>query len=292
MKVLIFGGTGMLGHKLVQWLGEKFEIWTTIRTGFDAVEHFGIFDRSLTLENLDVTDLPSVRGAIETSKPDVVINAIGVIKRLPTSKDVVNTLQINSIFPHQLAALSKEFGFRLILISTDCVFDGKKGNYTEQDDATALDLYGRSKNLGEVSGENCLTLRTSIIGRELGTTHSLVEWFLRNRAKKVNGFVNAIYGGFPTIIFADIISNLIANHKDLNGIFHVSSDPIDKFRLLTLINEYYAAGVTIEPVEDFKVDRSLDSTKFRQATLFKPPTWQNMIARMASDPTPYDKWRQ
>ncbi len=282
----------MLGHKLVQQLGKSVETWASVRTSFDEVERFGIFDRRRTIEGLDATDLSSIRNAIETVGPDVVVNAVGVIKRLPVSKDVVNTLQINSIFPQQLGVLSREIGFRLIQISTDCVFDGKKGNYTESDDANALDLYGRSKNLGEVLGANCLTLRTSIIGRELDTHHSLIEWFLSNRAGKINGFVNAIYSGFPTVVFADIISNLISEHKDLNGIFHVSSDPINKFRLLNLVNDHFGAGITIEPVEDFMVDRSLDSTKFRNATGFSPQTWEKMIASMASDATPYDKWRQ
>src|SRR5258708_16283780 len=155
MKVLIFDGDGMLGHKLVQLFGAPFETWTPIGTSFSEVEHFGIFDRNRTLEHLDVTDQSALTRTIETIQPDVVINALRVINRLPISKDVVNTLLVNSIFPHQLAGLSAEFGFRLILISTDCVFDGKKGNYTEQDDANALDLYGRSKNLVEVSGANC-----------------------------------------------------------------------------------------------------------------------------------------
>lgn len=279
----------MLGHKLVQVLGEKLEVWTTIRGGFSGVERFGIFDRDRTIEKVEVIDPATVRGAIETAKPDVVINAVGIIKQIPTSQDVIQTLLINSIFPHQLAELSEEFGFRLICISTDCVFDGRKGNYDEQDDANALDLYGRSKNLGEVSGENCLTLRTSIIGRELNTNHSLVEWFLSRRGERVNGFVNAIYSGFPTIVFADIITDLIMKHDDLSGLFHVSSEPISKFRLLKLINEYYRADVEIEPFENFTIDRSLDSGKFRDATGFNPQPWEAMIEGMAADATIYDK---
>ena len=292
MRILIFGGNGMLGHKLVQVLSEKLEVWTTIRGEFSGVERFGVFDRDRTIESVEVTDLERVRRAIETATPDVVINAVGIIKQLPTSNNVVKTLLINSIFPHQLAGISEEFGFRLICISTDCVFDGRKGNYTEQDDANALDLYGRSKYLGEVSSANCLTLRTSIIGRELNTNHSLVEWFLSKRAEMVNGFVNAIYSGFPTIVFADIITDLILHHSDLNGLFHVSSEQISKFRLLTLINEYFKANSKIEPFADFTIDRRLDSTRFRTATGFKPQTWEKMIERMAADATQYDKWRQ
>lgn len=199
---------------------------------------------------------------------------------------------LNAIFPHRLAEIAGITGARLINISTDCVFDGKKGNYNEEDLPDATDVYGKSKNLGEVTGNNCLTLRTSIIGRELQTNHSLVEWFLSNRGKKVKGFVNAVYSGFPTIVLADIIAALIENHKNLSGLYHVSSEPINKYELLRLINEAYQAGVEIEPFDDFRIDRSLDSTKFRKETGIFPADWPEMIKRMADDKTPYDEWRK
>jgi dTDP-4-dehydrorhamnose reductase len=292
MKILVFGGNGMLGHKLVRSFQQKFEVWTTLRGRFDTVTKFGMFDAEKTIENIDVAETEAILKAIERSQPDVVINAVGIIKQLPTSKDVVNTLTINSIFPHRLAGLAERFGFRLICISTDCVFEGTKGNYSEDDTPDATDLYGRSKNLGEVTGKNCITLRTSIIGRELESTHSLVEWFLSNRGKYVKGFVNAIYSGFPTVVFADIIENLILEHRDLSGLYHVSSDPINKFELLELIKSKFKLDIEIEPFEDFRIDRSLDSTKFRQVTGFAPQSWEEMIERMARDQTPYDKWRK
>ena len=282
----------MLGHKLVQVLGEELDVWATIRGPFEEVAPFDIFHRERTIKNVDVTDLQAVRAALEAARPHVVINAAGVVKQLPTSQDIVQTLSINSIFPHQLAELSEQFGFRLILMSTDCVFDGKKGNYTEEDTTDALDLYGQSKHFGEVVTGNCLTLRASIIGRELSGSHSLVEWFLSNRGKTVRGFTKAIYTGFPTIVFADIITRLILDHPDLSGLYHVSSEPISKFRLLTLINEYYRAGITVEPSEDPRIDRSLDSTRFRAATGFAPQSWELMVQRMAADETPYEKLRQ
>jgi dTDP-4-dehydrorhamnose reductase len=292
MRVLITGGTGMLGHKLVQQLSKNFEIHSTIRGSFGDVQRFGIYERDRLIENVDLAETADIRRTIDAVKPDVVINAAGVIKQRPSSKDVVTTLMINSILPQRLAGLSSEHGFRLVVISTDCVFNGERGNYNENDPADAFDIYGRSKNLGEVSADNCLTLRTSIIGREFTAGHSLVEWFLSNRGGKVKGFRQAIYSGFPTIVFADIISNLLIQHPALSGIYHVSSDPIDKFRLLGMINEAYSAGVTIEPDDSFKIDRSLDSSRFRNETGFAPPTWPEMIDRMAADPTPYDKLRK
>lgn len=292
MRILIFGGNGMLGHKLVQSFQEKFDVWTTLRGTLANVAKFEIFDAEKTIGKIDVADPEAIRKAIELSRPAVVINAVGIIKQLPTSKDVVNTLTINSIFPHRLADLARRFDFRLICISTDCVFAGTKGNYAETDTPDATDLYGLSKYLGEAAGENCITLRTSIIGRELETTHSLVEWFLSNRGKVVKGFVNAIYSGFPTVVFADIIENLILEHPDLNGLYHVSSDPINKLELLELIKARFGLDIEIEPFEDFRIDRSLDSTKFGEATGFVPQSWEKMIELMAADKAPYDKWRK
>ncbi|HEY0461398.1 MAG TPA: SDR family oxidoreductase [Pyrinomonadaceae bacterium] len=292
MKVLIIGGGGMLGHKLVQMWQKRFDVWTTLKGKSDDYEKYSIFDKKRVFESVDAENFETVERAISETGPEVIFNAVGIIKQLPTSKNVVKTLTINSIFPHRLAEASEKFNARLINISTDCVFDGGRGNYTEEDISNASDVYGKSKNLGEVLSANCLTLRTSIIGRELQSSHSLVEWFLSNRGKKVKGFVNAIYSGFPTIVLADIIADLIENRKDLSGLYHVSAAPINKYELLKLINEAFHAEAEIEPMPDFRIDRSLDSTKFRQETGFVPQEWREMIKKMAEDPTPYDEWRQ
>jgi dTDP-4-dehydrorhamnose reductase len=292
MKILIIGGGGMLGHKLVQVFKEKFDVWTTIRSNFDKYKKFGILDKKKTIENLSVEDLKTVEKIISRIHPDVIINAVGIIKQVQTSRDVVKTLTINSIFPHHLAVIAEKNEARLINISTDCVFNGKKGNYKEIDLPDALDLYGRSKNLGEVGKRNCLTLRTSVIGRELETSHSLLEWFLSNQGKKVKGFINAVYSGFPTIVFADILADLLVNHKNLEGIYHLSSEPINKFELLKLIKSAYKADIEIEPFEEYKINRSLDSTKLRREIGFEPMSWEKMVKVMADDPTPYKDWKK
>ncbi len=291
MRVLVFGGMGMLGHKLVQVLGQKFEVWTTIRGEVSAVERYGIFDPDHTIGHFEATNPESVRLAVETVKPAFVINAIGIIKQSPISRDVIQTLALNSIFPHRLADLATEFGFRLITISTDCVFDGKKGNYVETDAPDAHDLYGLSKLLGEVTDDRSLTIRTSIIGRELTAGHSIVEWFLGKRGGSVKGYTNAIYTGFPCGELAGIISNLIADHPGLNGLYHISSEPISKFELLVLLNKYYKANVDIEASGEIVIDRSLDSSQFRSITGFKPAKWTEMIEQLAADTTPYEKLR-
>lgn len=291
MKVLVFGAAGMLGHKLYQRLSSRFDVAATIRGEFSSIGRFGIFDPTKIIENIDVRDRSSVESAIVAARPDVVINAVGVIKQLPSAKDVITTLEINAIFPHRLAELGAKYGFRTISVSTDCVFDGVKGHYTESDIPNATDLYGKSKALGELTDENCLTLRTSIIGRELGTSHSLVDWFLSNRGGSVKGFTRAIYSGFPTIVFADIIGDLVANRPELSGLYQVASQPINKFELLKLVNSAYDANIEIVPENDFAIDRSLDAAKFNELIGFKPAPWPELVARMAADETDYDAFK-
>lgn len=291
MKILVVGGTGMLGHKLIQVFKKEFDVYTTIRSDFASFKKYDLLEREKVFDKIEVDKFESFEKIIEDIKPDFVINAVGLIKQLPSSEDAVLTFNINSIFPQRMARIAAKYGFRLINISTDCVFSGKTGNYTETDISDAKDIYGKSKFLGEVFAESCLTIRTSIIGRELSTEHSLLEWFLSNNGNTVKGYKNAIYTGFPTIILAEILAGIINNQPAMDGLYHLSSEPINKFELLNLIKEKYNLNIEIEPFEDFYIDRSLDCTKFRNLTGFQPPSWEEMISRMASDPTPYEKWR-
>ena len=283
MKILVLGGSGMLGHKLIRVLKANHNVWTTIRADFESFQGYNILDRQKTFSGVSIEDMATIENLLDKIEPEVVINAIGIIKQIPNAADIIQTLKVNSIFPNQLAQLSKQLKFKLILVSTDCVFSGNKGNYTEEDIPDAIDLYGKSKNLGEVITDNCLTIRTSIIGRELETAHSLLEWFLNTNEKSVKGYKNAVFSGFPTVVLAKIIAEIIANHPHLNGLYHVSSEPINKYDLLNLIKEFYRLDTKIEPFEDYKIDRSLDSTKFRNATGFQPERWREMIRIMRAD---------
>ena len=287
MKVLIFGVGGMLGHKLYQVLGKRIEITGTIRGGVGRLKSYGIFEAGRIIERTDVSDVYSVERVITEVRPDVVINAVGVIKQKPSAKDVETTLTINSIVPNRLAAFSEQFGFRLICVSTDCVFKGDRGGYKETDIPDALDLYGQSKHWGEVTEGNCITLRTSIIGHELASSHSLIDWFYSNNGGRVKGFKKAIYSGFPTITFAKLVSDIIEDHTELRGLYHVSSEPIDKYSLLEMVRNQAGLDIQIEPDEDFAIDRSLNSDRFRAATGFQPKCWEEMIDEMISDPTEY-----
>ncbi len=292
MRVLILGGGGMLGHKLGQLYRNRFETWVTVRSTFREYEQLDIFDQDRTIGNVDVFDFDTVIRAFDVARPDAVINAIGVIKQLPSAKDPITALTINSLLPHRLALLCQAAGSRLISLSTDCVFNGRKGMYKEEDISDAEDLYGRTKFLGEATGEKSLTIRSSIIGRELQSSHSLVEWFLSKRGGRIKGFTRAIYSGFPTATMAEIIADIIENHPELSGLFHISSEPINKFDLLCLMRDAFKMQIEIEPDAELHIDRSLDSSRFRSATGFTPEPWPQMIAAMAADPTPYNEWRR
>lgn len=282
----------MLGHKLVQTLSEDFYTGFTIRSGKKVFKKNALSDGSEVFDDVNVENIETVEEIIGKFGPSSVINAVGIIKQLPESKNDLLTLNINSIFPQNLAALAEKHNFKLINISTDCVFSGKKGNYNEDDFVDAEDLYGKSKFLGEVRGKNCLTLRTSIIGPEIFTNHSLLEWFLSVRDQTVKGFTKAIFSGFPTIVLSQIIKMILQDYPQLEGLYHVSSKPINKYDLLCLIKDKFSLKTEIVPYDDFVIDRSLDSTRFKSLTGFESPDWEQLIERMANDPTPYDKWRQ
>ena len=291
MRVLILGGAGMLGHKLVQVFAGEFDTWTTLRGGLAAYAPYRLIDRERVIEGVDALDFDSLAAVIERIEPQAVINCIGIIKQLPTASDPVLNLTINSLLPHRLQHLCQARGARLIHFSTDCVFSGRKGRYTEDDPSDALDLYGRTKFLGETAGQGALTIRSSVIGRELTTTSGLVEWFLSQRGRVVQGYTRAIYSGFTTTMMARIVRSILRDHPALAGTLQISSAPITKYALLGLLGEAFGIALDIVPDETVQMDRSLDSSRFRAMTGFVPPSWPDMIGEMASDATPYEQWR-
>ncbi len=287
MNVLVIGGSGMLGHKLVQVLSRKFDLSATLRSNITQYPKCPTPNNVKFFEDIDIENFAAVETVFKVLKPEVVINAVGIIKQVSSARNAVKTLTVNAVFPHRLAEIAAQMRARLINISTDCVFNGKKGDYVETDVADAYDLYGKSKHLGEVTEGNCLTLRTSIIGRELNSSHSLLEWFLSQRGGAVKGYQRAVFSGFPTLILAGIIGDIIENHASLNGLYHVSSEPINKFELLKLVKNAYQTDVKIELDTNFVIDRSLNSARYRTATGFVPDSWENMIALMADDKESY-----
>lgn len=289
MKLMILGGTGMLGHKLYQ--STRHDAWVTIRGEAYSVAPFGFYCADRVLGGISADDLDSVRQAIDFVRPDVVVNCIGVIKQHPAANDPGACVAINALLPHRLATLCAKRNARLIHISTDCVFSGKRERNTEADLTDAEDLYGRTKALGETIAPNAITLRTSIIGRELTTGYGLVDWFLANADQPLTGYAEARFSGFTTGEFAKIV-DLVVDRPDLQGLYQVASDPIDKHHLLTLLRNAYGLNTTITPKGEPRIDRALDGTKFCEATGYTAPSWTDMIRAMVADPTPYFSWRQ
>ncbi|HVY71977.1 MAG TPA: SDR family oxidoreductase [Verrucomicrobiae bacterium] len=280
MRILILGGAGMLGHQLWRHLRPLHEVWVTLRRPAPA----GLFEPGRMITAIDATNTQSLVSAFRAAKPDAVINCVGIIKQLKEAHHPLVSLTINSLLPHRLAELGAVAGARVLHISTDCVFSGRKGNYTEEDISDAEDLYGRTKFLGELHEAHCLTLRTSIIGRELETKSGLIEWFLSQQGKTIQGYRRAIYTGFTTLALARIIHQVLTNHKDLSGLWQVSSDPVNKYDLLCLAKKAFAWEGEILPNDSFICDRSLDSTRFREKTGFTPPAWESMLEELAAQP--------
>jgi len=282
----------MLGHKLWQVFASRFDTYVTLRRGFDSYNRYGLFNSAHTVDCVSAEDFDSVVRAIDAVRPAVVINCIGIVKQAEAANDPLASIDINALFPHRLAKWCQGRGMRLIHISTDCVFSGRKGNYREGDVPDAEDLYGRTKLLGEVSDEGCLTIRTSMIGRELETSNGLIEWFLNQEDKTISGYKKSVFSGFTTNALAEIIAGIITKNPELHGVWHVASEPISKFELLSLVKQVYGLNIRIEPDETVVCDRSLNSERFRKVTGFVPPTWHDMIEQMYRDSTPYSELRR
>ncbi len=279
-RILILGASGMMGNTILRVLSasDGFEAWGTVRSR-EAADRLPHDLAPRIIETVSCDDFGSITAAIDAVNPHLVINCIGIVKQLAVAKDPLVTLPINALLPHQLARLLEPRGIRLIQLSSDCVFDGKGSMYTEADFASADDLYGRSKFLGEVDYPNAITLRTSTIGHELGSHHGLLEWFL-SQAGSVRGFRRAIYTGISTPEFARLIRDFVLPHPNLRGLFHVSGDPINKYDLLVLIREIYGKSIEITPEDSVAIDRSLDSSRFRDMTGYRPPSWRDQILDM------------
>lgn len=237
-----------------------------------------------------MADFPALRGWLSSVRPAFIVNCAGIVKQRSEARDPVPSITVNSLLPHQLASAAAGWGGRVIHFSTDCVFSGDRGNYTETDLPDARDLYGRTKFLGEVASENALTLRTSIIGRELAGRLSLLEWFLSQRGRTIRGFKRVIYSGVTTNHMAALVADIIRAHPALTGLYQVAAAPISKYDLLCLVRDSYGIDVTIVPDVEEVSDRSMTGGKLREAIGYVAPQWPELIGELASDPTPYDRW--
>lgn len=280
-SILVLGSSGMLGNAVLRFFAQSpdYEVYGTARSWSSIRDLQQKAPTAKFVTGIDVDNLDSLTRLFATVKPALVINCVGIVKQLEEANDPLVALPINALLPHRLARLTQVAGARLVQLSTDCVFSGTKGNYLECDTPDANDLYGRSKFLGEVDYPNAITLRTSIIGHELSGARSLIDWFL-SQTDEVDGYKKAVFSGFPTVEIARIIRDFVIPHPHLHGLYHLSAEPINKYDLLSLINQVYDKKIHINPNENYAIDRSLNSDRFRLATGFKPEPWIELIKRM------------
>ena len=287
MRVLVLGATGMLGHRLVAELRTRCEVVATVRGDPPAGVPF--FEGAHLVGGISAEDFDTVVKAIGDTRPEAVVNCIGIVKQLAAAKDSVSSIAVNALFPHRLARLCRTAGARLIHLSTDCVFAGTKGTpYTEADNPDPIDLYGRTKLLGEVTGADGLTLRTSIVGRELRNRTGLIEWFLSNRGGEVRGYTRALYTGLTTNVCARLIGDLLTRYPTMTGVWQVAAEPISKYDLLRLVDSAFGTGTIIGRDTTFTCDRRLDGSRFADATGFVAPSWVDMVAELVRDRAFYD----
>ena len=280
MKILVLGASGMLGNAVFRALAQsqKHEVWGSARSS-STKKYFSKELANKIITGVDVENIDALTRLFTKIRPEVVVNCIGLVKQLAEAEDPLYALPINSILPNRLARLCELVEARLIHISTDCVFSGRKGGYIESDETDAKDLYGRSKLLGEVDYPHAITLRTSIIGHELNSAHGLIGWFLAQEGN-IKGYTRAIFSGLPTCELARIIRDFVLPKPELHGLYHVAAEPISKFELLCLVNEEYEKKLNIEPDEKLKIDRSLNAKRFQEATGYQAPAWPQLIAQM------------
>ena len=284
MRILVLGASGMLGHTVVRTLaddGKTHQVVAVSRT-LDLRTRFSGLSELESITGVDAENTDALLDVFSRVRPECVINCIGLVKQRSEAHDPLVVLPINAMLPHRLAYFCSMVGARLVHVSTDCVFQGTRGNYNEDDISDAADLYGKSKYLGEVQGENVITLRTSIIGHELLGTQGLIEWFL-GQSGTIRGYRNAIFSGLPTVELARVIRDHILPRGELHGLFHVAAAPIAKFDLLSLVAQVYGKSITIDPDDTLRIDRSLDGSRFRAATGYVAPAWRELIESMHAD---------
>lgn len=280
MKVLVIGASGMIGSTVFRVLSEKsdWDVFGTVRD--ESVKRFfsAVLGERL-IAGVDVEYQDLLVKVLDQIRPDVVVNCAGLTKHKPEAEDTLVSIPINTLMPHRLAGLCKLVGARLIHISTDCVFSGTEGGYVEDDFADARDVYGKSKALGEVHYPHSITLRTSTIGHELQSKYGLLDWFLSQEGR-CKGYARAIFSGLPTVIFSQVIRDVVIPHKELSGLYHVAAKPIAKFDLLRLIADVYGKTIDIVPDDTLVIDRSLDAKRFQLATGYVAPEWPELIKLM------------
>jgi dTDP-4-dehydrorhamnose reductase len=278
MRILILGADGMIGHKIAQSL-EDFELILASRKSISS-KSIGIIKGKMVLHNL-ITD--SLDLLLDNTTPDIIINCAGITTRRGVEDNIVNTELLNSDLPHKLDSWANLNSKKLIHFSTDCVFSGNRGNYLDNDFADADDIYGKSKALGEVNSPNTLTIRCSMIGRELYNFTELFEWLKKNKNKKIEGYSKVFYSGITTVRMGKILNKILKKNLNLSGIYNISSTPISKFDLLVKLSDAFNLNVDVKQNINNNSNKVLISEKFTEITGIYPPNWDDLISEFKED---------
>ena len=282
MRIAILGAAGLIGHKLYQHLSQRFEEVLPVLHGSNKYPQ--VFGASEVVGNVDVIDFERLEGLLQDLAPTVVLNCAGITKRREEIQDMERAILANSVFPHRLSRMGADLGFRTIHFSTDCVFDGSEGDYTEDSPTTGRDTYGRTKALGEIAYDGTLTIRSSFIGRELAHQAELLEWFLEQEGGSIKGFTNVFYSGISTPVMARIVGDLISEHTELSGLYNLATvEPISKYDLLVLARDEFGIDVDIVPDPSVVSRPTLDGSRLRQIIDPSIPAWRTMMAELAED---------
>ncbi len=289
MKTLILGANGMLGHMACHVLSRNHEVIGATRIPWDENALLARFlPRDRWIGGIDCFRIDTITSILRQVRPQVVCNCIGIVKQSVAARDHLMSIELNSLFPHRIALLCSLIDAKLIHISTDCVFSGRQGFYAEDDLPDPVDLYGRTKLLGEVTAHGALTLRTLIVGRELSRGKGLFEWIISRRNQRVTGYSKAIYSGLTTSALCQIIDTLLQNHISLTGIWHVASEAISKYDLIIELNKKLKLNIEIERDDRLICDRSLDGSKFSHHTGISTPAWDSMLSDFVEDIVNYE----
>ncbi|WP_462351473.1 dTDP-4-dehydrorhamnose reductase family protein [Fusobacterium varium] len=270
-KVLIIGSKGMAGHMIKEYLIQKeYDVYGTFREKEEKNLEMNEF-------YLDAFDKGKLEEILKKVKPDFVINCIGILNQFAENNPDI-AIYVNGYFPHYLDRLSEKYEYKLIHITTDCVFSGKKGNYTEDDFRDADSYYGRSKAIGEVNNNKTLTFRTSIIGPDINKDGiGLFNWFMKQEGK-IKGYSNVFWSGVTTLELAKAIE--ASFNQNISGIVHlVNNKKISKYDLLKLFSKYMNKDIEIEKYEDYFSDKSLIRTK--EDFNYKVPEYEKMIEELS-----------
>lgn len=280
MRVLVLGASGMIGSTTFRVLSERhdWDVYGSVRSE-TAKQFFPAQLAERLLANVDVTNYDALVDVFARIRPEVVINCVGATKHKTDGNDPLMAIPLNALLPHRLARLCEAVNARLVHVSTDCVFSGKQGHYTEDDLPDTDDVYGRSKALGEVDYPNAITLRTSTIGHELQSSYGLLDWFLTQQGS-CKGFKRAIFSGLSSMEFARVIRDIVIPQPSLHGLYHVAGPAIAKYDLLKLVAKVYGKAIEIIPENEFVIDRSLNADRFHAATGYQSPEWPELIESM------------